>query len=251
MRETLRSAAEMDVSVPPPGLAERIHARVRELSGAHDPYRSVKTFFINALKAQREALRKRIEAAENPLEAAVRIAGAGNIVDFGVRDDLTVQEVGEALKTALDTPFDADMTAFAAAVSKAENILYIADNAGEAVLDTLLIEQLAPARVTVVVRDAPVINDVTREDAEAAGLPEVAEVISSGSGAPGLMLEKVSADFRTRFEAADLVIAKGQGNFEGLSDVNREVFFLFMVKCSVVAADTGRPKGNLVLLRRN
>ena len=96
-------------------------------------------------------------------------------------------------------------------------------------------------------RGAPVINDATLADAQVAGLLELVEVIDNGSDAPGTILDDCSAAFRRRFDAADLVIAKGQGNFETLSDVQKNIFFAFMAKCPVIAREVNGEVGNLIL----
>ncbi|OQA21119.1 MAG: hypothetical protein BWY63_01362 [Chloroflexi bacterium ADurb.Bin360] len=118
------------------------------------------------------------------------------------------------------------------AAGSACDILYLADNAGEIVLDRLLIEALGPARVTVAVRGAPVINDATMD----------------GSDAPGTVLSDCSEAFQERFRKADLVISKGQGNFETLSGAPRDVCFLFKVKCPVISSNVGLPPGTQALL---
>ena len=129
----------------------------------------------------------------------------------------------------------------------AGRILYLCDNAGEILFDKLLIEQLPYGKVTVSVRGFPVINDATMIDAEAAGLTALVEVIDNGSDAPGTLLEDCRRDFQERFKQADLVIAKGQGNYESLSEVRKEIFFLLNVKCQVIARKLGYHIGDLVL----
>ncbi len=133
------------------------------------------------------------------------------------------------------------------AAARAGRILYLADNAGEIVFDRLLVEALAPQRVTLAVRGTPVLNDATAADARAVGLTEICEVIDNGSDAPGTVLEDCSREFRQRFSTADLIIAKGQGNFETLSEAPGNIFFLFKVKCPVIATRTGLPEEAQVL----
>jgi uncharacterized protein with ATP-grasp and redox domains len=140
-----------------------------------------------------------------------------------------------------------DLEAFRQAVAEATDILYLADNAGEIACDRLLIQQLLSVRVTLAVRGGAVVNDATLADAEAVGLHELVEVIDNGSDAPGTLLSDCSEDFRKRFAKADLIIAKGQGNFETLSDTGGNIFFLFKVKCPVIAAHVGLPLGTHVL----
>jgi len=111
----------------------------------------------------------------------------------------------------------------------------------------LLIEQLPAEKVTVVVKARPVINDATMEDAKVAGLTEIVEVIDNGSDVPGTILESCSQTFRNRFAKADLIIAKGQGNYETLSDVEKNIFFILKAKCSVIAKDLGCEVGEMIL----
>jgi len=144
---------------------------------------------------------------------------------------------------------DANLAEFSRAIAAAERILYLADNAGEIVFDRLLIERLPTEKVTVAVRGLPVINDATLIDAEYAGITELVEVIDNGSDAPGTILEDCSEAFLERFHAADLIISKGQGNYETLSQVHKDIYFLLKVKCPVVARDVGCQMNSLVLQR--
>jgi len=129
----------------------------------------------------------------------------------------------------------------------AKSILYLADNAGEIVFDRLLIEQLPRERVTVAVRGAPILNDVTWVDATTVGVDTLVKVIDNGSDAPGTVLADCSDAFQKQFAEADLIISKGQGNFETLSDSPENIFFLFKAKCPVVADQVGCPVGTQVL----
>lgn len=248
MRALLRSLSEMDLDAPPPVLAQRIHRRLREFTGVDDPYRAAKAQqnrmalnFLHELKAE-------IEAALDPLAMAVRLAIAANIIDLGAKTGLADEDVLPALARAVKEPVVGDMEAFRKAIAQAHRILYLADNAGEIVFDRLLIEQLSPERVTLAVRGRPVINDATMADARAAGLHEIVEIIDNGSDAPGTILADCSRDFIRRFTEADLILAKGQGNFETLSDEPHNIFFLFKAKCPVIADHIGLPMGTHVLV---
>jgi uncharacterized protein with ATP-grasp and redox domains len=136
---------------------------------------------------------------------------------------------------------------FGKAVNESESILYLADNAGEIVFDRLLIEQMPTEKVTVAVKGSPVINDATIEDAIHAGLPQIVDVIENGSDAPGTILENCSQAFRDHFAKADLVVAKGQGNYETLSDVNKNIFFILKAKCPVISRNIGCEVGEMIL----
>jgi hypothetical protein len=167
---------------------------------------------------------------------------------MGPNGNVTEEEVRRAILQASSEPFWGEQDFFLQAVAQARSILYLADNAGEIACDRLLIEQLPMERVTLAVRGAPVLNDATRADAQAVGLEAMVEVIDNGSDAPGTILDDCSPEFRDRFAESDMIIAKGQGNFESLSDQKGNLFFLFKVKCPMVAERIKQPMGMHVLM---
>jgi damage-control phosphatase, subfamily I len=178
----------------------------------------------------------------------VRLAIAGNIIDFGI---LTVSEnrVEEMVHSCLTCDIDKlAIGRLRQEAAKARRILYLCDNAGEIVFDTLLIEQLPMQKVTAVVKGGPIINDALMEDARSVGLCDMVEVIDNGSAAPGTLLDLCSSDFGRRFAEADLVISKGQGNFETLEGTDKNIFFLFTVKCNVVSEFLKKPFGSAMVL---
>jgi len=249
LREVLRAISEMDLKESPPRMGQRIHRLIRELTGNPDPYAEVKGRFNRLAMGMYRRLKRIARTAANPLETAVRLAIAGNIIDFGVRSTIDESHVDEAIEHALAAPFDGDVEAMNKAVREAHSVLYLADNAGEIVFDRLLIEQLPMDKITLAVKGSPVINDATREDAEAAGLTERVRVIDNGSDAPGTVLADCSETFRRQFEAADVILAKGQGNYETLSEVEADIFFILKTKCPVIAQHLDVPVGTLVLQR--
>ena len=250
LRDVLRSAAEMDLAECPPVVAQRVHRRLRQLTGADDPYRAAKDRFNRMALDMLPDLSATVRRAMDPLARALRLAIAGNVIDLGVDGGLTEEEARKAIAGALDEPFCGDVEEFRQAMATADDILYLADNAGEIVFDRLLIEQLPTDRVTVAVRGGAVLNDATMADAEAAGLCDLVETIDNGSDAPGTILGDCSESFRRRFTTADRIIAKGQGNFETLSDVTADIYFLFKAKCPVIADHVGLPVGTHVATRR-
>jgi len=249
MRRVMRALRNMDMRRSPPVMAQRIHRIIRETTGNPDPYREVKHRFNRLALDLYPELKARVNQSANPMEAAVRLAIAGNVIDSGVNGDIDETHVRAAVGSAFTEPLVGNLEEFAEALSTADKILYLADNAGEIVFDRLLIERLPPGRVTVAVRGAPVLNDATRADAEFAGLTDLVEVIDNGSDAPGTILDDCSEAFRDRFSDADLVIAKGQGNYETLSEVEKDIFILLKVKCPVIAADIGCPLDSFILRR--
>ena len=227
MREVLRKASEIRFDLSPPAMGQQIHRLIREASGNRDPYSAIKRESNRFALALFPRWRTLVAASSDPFAAAVRLAIAGNILDFGVEQDVDLREVAEQLERCAGNDLaGSDLEALREAVAQAQSILYIGDNAGEVVLDRLLIEHMPIEKVIFAVRGRAVINDATREDAEEVGLTDLVEVIDSGSDAPGTILELCSAEFREHFARAELVIAKGQGNYETLSGVGREVFFL-------------------------
>jgi len=249
VREVLHWVSEMSWEEPPPAFGQRIHRRLREIVRSADPYRNAKDQQNRMAMSLLPELEARIEAAADPLIVALRLAIAGNVIDMGPTGNVTESAMRESICQALTTPLVGDEQGFREAVNEAHRILYLADNAGEIALDRLLVEQLAPARVTVAVRGAPVINDATMADARAVGLHEIVEVIDNGSDAPGTLLGECSPEFMRRFTEADLILAKGQGNFETLSNQPGNIIFLFKAKCPVIATQAGVPIGAHVLIR--
>jgi len=247
LRNALQWAREMDLNQSPPAIAQRFHRHLRGMTGVDDPYRQAKDELNRlALKLVRP-FQARVKTDSDPLQMAVRLAIAGNIMDMGVIGNLTEAEVRQTMEQALHAPFFGELDKFRQAVADAKSILYLADNAGEIVFDRLLIEQLPTERVTLAVRGAPIINDVTLIDAQTVGLDQMVEVIDNGSDAPGTILSDCSPEFRRRFAEADLIISKGQGNFETLSGEAGNIFFLFKVKCPMVANLVGQPLGMQML----
>ena len=247
LREVLRTAAEMDPRKTPPEMAQWVHRRIREHVGQGDPYRQIKDRFNRMALKLYPTLRQWVEESNRPMETAVRLAIAGNVIDLGVYARLSESQVRESVTHALSASFDADMDEFSRAVSEAERIFYLTDNAGEIVFDRLLIERMPPGKLTVGVRGFPVINDATMTDAEDTRITELAEVIDNGSDAPGTILGDCGKPFVDCFNKADLVISKGQGNYETLSEVDKDIYFLLKVKCPVIARDIGCEMDSLVL----
>lgn len=225
-----------------------VYNKIREITGVFDPYKKIKEKSIAEAKTMYDDLKMKIEDSENHLETAIRIAIAGNVIDFGVQMQFDLAKDVEKILTQNFAFFD--FNEFKERLKSAENVLYIGDNAGESVFDKLLIETIGKKTIYAV-REVPVINDVVIQDAIDSDLNEVATIISSGSKAPGAILSMCNAEFLELFNKADMIISKGQGNYEGLSEVNREVFFLLKAKCPVIARDLKVPVGSIILKKIN
>lgn len=239
LREVLALASTMSFDSPPPVMGRLIHRRLPELTGQADPYEAAKQKANEFALRLYPDLKHVVISSRDPFAAAVKFAIAGNVIDLGVKTGLTESDIRAAIREAVDGYIDDDAVEdLRKTAMPAGDILYLADNAGEIVFDRLLIEQMPPGSVTLAVKAGPVINDATREDAEAAGLADFVEVIDNGDDAPGTILDLCSPAFRRRFEAAELIIAKGQGNYETLNACwHRNLFFLLKVKCAVIAQD--------------
>jgi len=248
--DVLQELLVMDARLPPPKMGQRIHRMIRELLGEEDPYGEIKERSNVLASEWRERLRGRVAQSEDPLETAVRLAIAGNIIDYGPTSHVDPDRVAGTIEHALVAPLDlGTVEELRRAIGQAETILYLGDNAGEIYFDALLVEQLPAQKVVFAVRGAPTINDATLEDARAAGLTDRVRVIDNGTDIPGTVLAECSPAFREVYARADLILSKGQGNFETLDDDSDRVFSLLMAKCPLVAGQLGCPVGSIQLRR--
>ncbi|HSV99609.1 MAG TPA: ARMT1-like domain-containing protein [Sedimentisphaerales bacterium] len=250
LRELLGMWQRMDMRQSPPAMAQQIHRFLRQFTGVPDPYVEVKNRYNEFALGLYPELKERVENSPDPFETAVRLSIAGNIIDFGVNSNVEQGMVYETILRSLTEPLDRDaLQGLRQAVDWAKDILFLGDNTGEIVLDRLLVERMPRERLTYVVRGAPILNDALMADAQVAGLTDLVEVIDNGSDAPGTILETCSDAFRKRFEQADLVVAKGQGNFESMDDTPKNIFFLLKPKCAVLARHLNCQLGRLLILR--
>ncbi len=247
LREVLRRASQADLNQSPILFNRSMHQWVRELTRHADPYLAVKQESNRLAMELLPAWRERLSTAANPRLTAVKMAIAGNVIDYGIKGDLTAEIIPAALESSFAGPFIGNVAEFFTAAERATEILFLADNAGELVFDRLLLELLPREKITVVVKGGPAINDALRADASVAGLDGWVAVTDTGCDGAGIELAACSTEFRRRFARADLIIAKGQENFESLDGCGQNIFFLFKVKCSVVARHIGQAVGNLIL----
>ncbi|NBC83984.1 MAG: DUF89 family protein [Bacteroidetes bacterium] len=234
-----------------PKLATDIHRIAKQKLNARDLYASEKLSANKLLLDDYEYWRNYIDNSNNPFYTAVKLAVAGNIIDYGahsVNGDIKGQ-----IKSLLNTPFAIDKSEeLKSAIQKAKSILYLGDNAGEVFFDRLLLETISHPNVTFVTRDEPVINDITLDDAEQTGINKICKVIDNGSDAPSTLLEFCSDEFIQAYNNADLIISKGQGNFEGLmNEKHPNTFFLLMAKCEPMAEMLGCSKNDLIVTQLN
>ncbi len=252
--ETLRTVlgylAEADYEAPSPIHTGIFCKMLTAATGVADPFGAAKRSATELALRLLPDLVARVNAAADPFDTALRVAIAGNVIDLATRDEVPVDELLGTLEETLACELDGEaIEALRAGVGKAERILFLADNAGEIVFDQPLLRLLPLERVTVAVRGGPILNDATMDDARESGLTEMVRVVDNGAAIPGTWPPSCSEEFRRIYDAADLIISKGQGNFETL--FGRTVvptWFLFRVKCRGIEVRTGKPVGtNLVL----
>ncbi len=251
MKSVLKQLSDLEMQTPPPVVAARFHELIKEMTGNLDPYKEVKEKYNKEALNLYPELKELLKQSETPFETAVKLAIAGNIIDFGHRsitEDLKLFEsVQEVLRQTL---FIDHIKQLKEEIEKADKILYLADNTGEIVFDRIFIEYLMPKNIVVAVRKYPIINDANYEDAEFVGLTDLVKVIDNGAGVPGTYLPECSEEFKKIFDAADLIISKGQGNYETLDDVDHNIFFLLRAKCNCVAKDIGCKLNDIVAISK-
>jgi uncharacterized protein with ATP-grasp and redox domains len=237
----LCAVAEMIRGLPlesrPPELAQQVYRRTYDILGNHDPFREAKMEANQRALLLYPRLKRLVDDSPDPLLTACKLAIAGNSIDLG--PDFQVADFEDLVGTALSSGLAInDYDKLRNAIFTSRRILYLGDNAGEIVFDRVLIEELHRLRgldICFAVRDRPIINDVTKDDASAVGMGKIATVVSTGSDAPATILSECSREMLDRYHSADIIIAKGQGNYESLEGEPGSIFFLLRAKCELVA----------------
>ena len=229
-----------------PEFSRELHTVLRKYTNNPDPYKAEKKLNNKQALSLVTEVRKIISQSEDPFRTALRIAIAGNIIDFAANDNFNIFTT---IEKALDSEFAIDFSEeLKNRLAESKSVLYLGDNAGEIVFDRLFIETIGHPGLIYVVRGGPVINDATMEDAVYTGMTDVTKVISSEYDAPSTIVHRSGKLLQKHFRDADLIISKGQGNLEGLLPLNdKRIFFLLMVKCDVIAEMLNVNKGDLIV----
>lgn len=249
LAETAASIPAMNLAVSPATLSIALYQSVIQHSGVADPFYQQKRE-QNALAMSLESeMRHLIADSDDPLLTALHVAAAGNTIDLGALQAHEI-DIHGTLKQVLHERFAIDHSdRLKRSLENCGDLLYLLDNAGEIVFDKLLIEQLLPhTAVTAVVKAAPIINDALLEDAEEVGLTALCDVIHNGGAFIGSPLDLVPPSFLERMRAADVIIGKGQGNYETVDDFDGDVFLILKAKCEVVARHMGVRYGQVALI---
>ncbi len=250
MYQTLAYLQRADWNLPPPVIARDIHRDIRTATGIEDPYLPIKKENTKTALELLPFISQQVASSSYPFMSAVKFSIAGNAIDLGAKSTRNIG-VRDSVQDALARPADErTVRQLEQKISEAADVLFLADNAGEIVFDRPLLELIGSDKVTVAVRGVPVINDATLDDAQRSGLTERFRVISNGSDVPGTWLSDCCEAFVERFMKADLVIAKGQGNYESLCAESREIFFLFLTKCTSVSKKIGVATGTYMVKKK-
>jgi uncharacterized protein with ATP-grasp and redox domains len=250
LRIAIKKLLELSWDATPPEIAHEIHRIVRALANENDPYKKVKRESNNLVLKMYPNLKKQVEESSDPLKTAVRLAIAGNIIDFGPLQNFNLEKT---VRDVLNRPFAVDdYTKLKETIRHAENLLFFTDNAGEIGFDKLLVETILKTKklekICFAVKGGPIINDATLEDAQymsLCDLPNV-EFLEMNNGEPGTGPKRNSKTVKKLIMQHDLVISKGQGNYEGLS-AHSGLFFLLMAKCPIIASDLRVKVGDIIL----
>ncbi len=247
--EVMRRIPAMSLNESPASLSLAAYGVTTAETGVADPYREAKRE-QNAMALElEEELRALVRESDDPLDAALHLAAAGNVIDLGTMHAQEI-DIHEAIAQVMRERFAIDHSgAFRDALARCKDLLFLLDNAGEIVFDKILIEELLKhTRVTAVVKAGPIINDALMEDAEQAGITALCEVIDNGGAFVGSPLHLVPERFLERMRRADIILGKGQGNYETVDEFPGDVFLILRAKCHVVARHMGVKFGQVGLI---
>lgn len=221
-----------------PYLIKCVNDLMADEFGWRDDFSQIKTQYNQFIRSMTEDLKNKILRSKDPLLAALQYAMAGNLIDFGAMDTVKTEDVTAIIHSADTLSINRKFyQKFCNELKNVKNLVYLLDNAGEIVLDRVFMEQIKKnypqIHITAVVRGKPVLNDATLRDAEEAGLYDVAEVLDNGTDIPGTQLNRVNRETRQAIENADLILSKGQGNFESLHGCGKNIDYIFLCKCEL------------------
>lgn len=221
-----------------PGLTERLEQLFEDFWGTAKDFREQKHKYNQLLLNMESQIEQQIEGSADSLETCIKYVCAANYIDFSAVDDVNEQKLGELLSKAVSQDISKEeYLKFQEDLQAARKLVYLTDNCGEIVLDKIFVRQIQEKfpklQITVIVRGGNVINDATMEDAEEIGLTQIVPCIGNGNAAPGTIIERLSEQAKDILYNADLIISKGQGNFESLYGENLNPYYLFLCKCEL------------------
>ena len=250
--EVKKQSLSFSYSHTPPFIAKDVYAYLGDRLGLDDPLETIKQQSIQKATELLPFIYKKLELSNDKLFTAIKASVAGNVIDFGAKEQFCVTN---EVQNIFDTDFAVnDYEKLKQSIKTADKILVLADNSGENVFDKVLlktIKELYPSKeLFYATRGKPIINDITTKEAYQIGIDEVSTILDSGVDTPGLDLSRAGDEFKAFFYKVPLIIAKGMGNYECLEQLkDNRIFFLFKVKCNVVASSIQKNVGDIVLLQ--
>lgn len=245
--QVFEQLSKIDFNKSNPEIIGMIFELVKKHLNNEDPYQEIRQYYNNLFLQSYDDFDKKI----NSFKTAIKYAIIGNIIDFSPINNQEITKIDDWFDNIDNLSLTIDhVDKLINDIKKARIILYLGDNCGEICLDKLLlkrIKQLNPSlKIYFSVRGKPVVNDSIESDAYEVGIDEYASIISNGDNSLGTILSRTSAQFNQIYQNCDFVIAKGQANFESLSEENKKIYFLLMVKCGVIAKYINVPEKSLV-----
>jgi uncharacterized protein with ATP-grasp and redox domains len=256
LREVFAYLSKMDFEITTPEIIGEVFGVIKKHANNPDPYKETRNHYNTLFLRLLPEFEGKMEQADNAFQLAVRYAIVGNIIDFNPIHNTLLEDIYdcfdkmEQLELAID-----DSRMLMEDILSAKVLLYLGDNCGEICMDKLLLkkikEQNPVVRLLFGVRGEPVVNDSIAEDAYAVGIDEYAEIIDNGDGSLGTVLKRTSTEFKDAYRQADVIIAKGQANYECLSEENKNIYFLLMTKCDVIAKDINVEENKMICMKNN
>ena len=254
LREVFTYLSKMNYDITTPEIIGEIFNMIKRHTNNPDPYKEARNYYNTIFLNLLPEFERKIEQAENPFILAIRYAIVGNIIDFNPIHNTLLEEVYDYFEKMqlLELAID-DSHSLLKDIKKAETLLYLGDNCGEICLDKILLKKIKELNPNIKlrfgVRGKSVVNDSIAEDAYSVGIHEYADVIDNGDGSLGTVLNRTSPSFKDVYKKADVVIAKGQANYECLSEENKNIYFLLMTKCDVIANDIGVEEKKMICMK--
>lgn len=255
VRRIMGIIANIDGDVSAPYIAHKIQISLKEALNNPDPYQKDKEYYNYEMLKLENEMTQLLASAEDPFDTGLKLAAAGNIIDFGPGYELSREVVLRTIKETLAKEYQQEVSqSLKAALEHADQILYLGDNAGEIVLDKVFIQTIKACypelEVYFATRGKPVLNDITEADAYLVGMDRLAKIINNGTDIPGTVLEHCSSDFGKVFAEADVIISKGQGNFESLYGCGRDnLYYIFLCKCNLFMEKLGARQNDIMLMK--